>query len=622
MPATARINGIATVSLSGALEDKIRAAAAAGFEGVEIFDTDFLGSALSAEEVRELLDELGLGCLLYQPFRDFEGMPEPYRSRAFDRMRQKFAVMKVLGCDRILLCSNCSPLASGDRERIVADFRELGDLAAEHGMTVGYEALAWGLHVNDHRDAWEIVKAVDHPNIGILLDSFHSLSRGIPNESIRDIDPAKIVFVQLADAPVMDMDYLYWSRHFRNLPGQGGLNLTGYVAEIVRLGYKGPLSLEIFNDRFRSNSATMVAHDGVRSLKALRDAAARAIGAKTTMPARATIDRVEFVEIAVEDKDRFALAEMLGQTGFALVGAHRTKAVELWRNGGVNLVLNHEEAGFAATYRHMHGTAICAIGLVVTDGPATMARARALDIHPHVTDMPAMPALRGVAGSLVYVLDAQAVDGIWRDEFVMTGGTPSDMGMIGFDHLAAVVNSDEFLSWQLYWRSLFDVYVQMPQDVIDPNGLVQSQAIQNRSGSFRITINSTDAREALSARFLNSSFGAGFQHVALLVRNLATAAETLLEKGHARMPVPANYQDDVAARFGLSAAESATLRAHDMLIDEDGDGHRYRQIYSRAFAKTFFFEFVERAGYEGYGSPNAAIRLAAQSRFRDPLPID
>jgi len=622
MSTTPRRNGIATVSLSGTLEDKLRAAAEAGFEGVEIFDTDFLGSAMSAAEVRALLDALGLECQLYQPFRDFEGMPEPYRTRAFDRMRQKFAVMKVLGCDRILLCSNCSPLASGDRDRIVADFRELGDLAAEHGMTIGYEALAWGAHVNDHRVAWEIVKAVDHPNIGILLDSFHSLSRAIPNDSLREIDPARIVFVQLADAPVMDMDYLYWSRHFRNLPGQGGLDLTGYVAEILRTGYQGPLSLEIFNDRFRSNSARMVARDGVRALNALRDAAARQIGARTNMPARATIERTEFVEIAVEEKDRADLAVMLGEAGFAHVGTHRTKAVELWRNGGVSLVLNHEEAGFAATYRHTHGTSICAIGLVVHDGPATMARARALDIHQHATDIPAMPALRGVAGSLVYVLDAEAVRSVWTDEFVLTGEAPADMGIVGIDHLAAVVNSDEFLSWQLYWRSLFDVQVQMPQDVIDPNGLVQSQAIQNRSGSFRITINSTDAREALSARFLNSSFGAGFQHIALLTCDLGKAAEAFAAKGMARLPISPNYQDDVAARLGLSADESAQLRRHDMLIDEDGEGRRYRQIYGRAFAKTFFFEFVERAGYEGYGSPNAAIRLAAQSRFRDPLPVD
>ena len=611
-------NAIATVSLSGTLEDKLRSAAAAGFAGVEIFDTDFLASAMTAAEVRALLDELGLACVLYQPFRDLEGMPEPHRSRAFERIAQKFAVMRELGCDRILLCSNCSPHALPDRDRIVADLRELGGLAAAHGVTVGYEALAWGRFVYDHRVAWEIVKAVDHPNIGILLDSFHSLSRGIPSDSIRDIAPSKLVFVQLADAPLMDMGHLYWSRHFRNLPGQGGFDLTGYVAEILRLGYVGPLSLEIFNDRFRANSAAMVARDGVRSLDALRDAARRAIGQSPTMPARARIERVEFIEFAVAPDDRTAMEGMLHSAGFVCVGRHRSKAVELWRSGAANFVLNYEEAGFAAAYRTTHGTAICAIGLVVADGAATMARADALGFTRHLSDIPTMPALRGVAGTLAYVLDVEAAGTIWIDEFDVQGvaADPSDVGIEAFDHLAATVSNDEFLSWQLYWRALFDVRVGGPQDVIDPNGLVQSQAIQNPSGSFRITLNSTDARDALSARFLSQSFGAGFQHVALRVRDMEVAARALSDHGLERMPVPANYHDDAAVRFALPPGEGATMRTNDVLIDEEGAG-RFRQLYSRAFAKTFFFEFVERTGgYEGYGAPNAPIRLAAQSRFR------
>jgi 4-hydroxyphenylpyruvate dioxygenase len=190
------------------------------------------------------------------------------------------------------------------------------------------------------------------------------------------------------------------------------------------------------------------------------------------------------------------------------------------------------------------------------------------------------------------------------------------------DHLAAVVSNDEFLSWQLYWRALFDVDVQTPQDVIDPNGLVQSQAVQNRSGTFRLTLNSTDAREALSSRFLTHSFGAGFQHLALRVADLPAAAALREARGLERLPVPANYQDDVAARFALDPVASAELRGHDLMIDEDAAGRRYRQFYSRAFHRTFFFEFVERDGYQGYGAPNAQIRLAAQSRFRPASPID
>jgi len=616
-------NAIATVSISGTLEDKLRAAAEAGFKAVEIFDTDFLASPLSPAEVRALLDELGLACVLYQPFRDLEGMPEPLRTRAFERIAQKFEIMQVLGCDRILLCSNCSPQSSGDRARTIADLRDLGDLAERYGVTVGYEALAWGVHVNDHRIAWEIVEAVDHPRIGILLDSFHSLARGIPSQSIRDIAPEKLVFVQLADAPLLDMDYLYWSRHFRCLPGQGGLDLTEYVAEILKLGYTGPLSLEIFNDRFRANSAVMVARDGLRSLDALRDAARRAIGETPAMPARARIERVEFIEFAVIESDRVAIETLLRSAGCVPAGRHRAKAVDLWRNGAANFVLNYAPDGFANAYRATHGTAICAIGLVVADGAATMARARALGIPEHASEIRTMPALRGVAGSLVYVLDVEAARTIWSDEFIADNTTGPDIGVSGFDHLAATVPNDEFLSWQLYWRSLFDVQVQTPQDVIDPNGLVQSQAIQNATGTFRITLNSTDARDALSARFLHQSFGAGFQHVALRVRDLEAAAVSMARLGQSRLPVPHNYQDDAAKRFALSDAEAEAMRANDLLIDEDAAGHRYRQLYTRAFAKTFFFEFVERgAGYEGYGAPNAAIRLAAQNKFRDPVIAD
>lgn len=616
------LDAIATVSLSGTLEDKLRAAAEAGFTAVEIFDTDFLASNRTAADVRTLLDELGLDCVLYQPFRDLEGMPEPQRTRAFARIEQKFQVMQALRCDKILLCTNCSPLASPDEDRIIADLRELGDLAARYGVTVGYEALAWARHIFDHRDAWRIVAAVDHPNIGLLLDSFHSLARGIPVDSLRMIDPAKIVFVQLADAPILSMDLLYWSRHFRNLPGQGGFDLTAYVGELLRLGYDGPLSLEIFNDRFRANSAKMVAHDGRRSLAAVRDAAARSIGAATTMPPPATIVGVEFVEFAIEDADRAPLETMLRSAGFARIGLHRAKAVELWRNGGVRFVLNYEPEGFAHAYHTTHGTSICAIGLAVADRAATIERANALGIAGHASDIAAMPALRGVAGSLVYVLDAADTAAIWDDEFTAVDDDDAaapDVGVTGIDHLAAVVHNDEFLSWQLYWRALFDVRVQMPHDVIDPNGLVQSQAIQNHTGTFRITLNSTDAREALSARFLSHSFGAGFQHVALAVADMPAAARALDARGLARLPVPINYHDDAEVRFALSPDQSAAMRRLDIMIDEDADGGRYAQLYSRAFARTFFFEYVEREGYDGYGAANAPIRLAAQSRFRPAL---
>ena len=196
---------IATVSISGTLEEKLRAVAAAGFDAVEIFENDLLTfPGTPAGRRAAWCATWACRCSLFQPFRDLEGLPEPLRTRAFERMKRKFDVMAELGTDLILLCSNCSPLPSPTGQAMVDDLAALGELAARHQMRVGYEALAWGRHVNDHRDAWSLVRDVDHPNIGLILDSFHSLSRQIPSASIGDIRGDKLFLVQIADAPQLD----------------------------------------------------------------------------------------------------------------------------------------------------------------------------------------------------------------------------------------------------------------------------------------------------------------------------------------------------------------------------------------------------------------------------------
>ena len=187
---------IATVSISGDLREKLAAIAAAGFDGVEIFENDFLAFDGGPAEVGRMVRDHGLEILLFQPFRDFEGMPEPQRARAFERAERKFDLMGELGADTVLVCSNVSPLALGGIDRAASDFRELGERAARHGIRVGYEALAWGRHVNDHRDAWEIVRRADHANVGLIVDSFHTLARGIDPETIRSIPGDRIFFPQ------------------------------------------------------------------------------------------------------------------------------------------------------------------------------------------------------------------------------------------------------------------------------------------------------------------------------------------------------------------------------------------------------------------------------------------
>src|SRR5579875_2692832 len=121
---------IATVALSGTLPDKLEAAAAAGFDGVEIFESDLLSYDGTPSDVRRIAGDLGLDLLLFQPFRDFEAMPEPQRTRNLDRAERKFDVMGALGVDTLLVCSNVHPAALDDPARAAADLAEMAERAA------------------------------------------------------------------------------------------------------------------------------------------------------------------------------------------------------------------------------------------------------------------------------------------------------------------------------------------------------------------------------------------------------------------------------------------------------------------------------------------------------------
>ena len=615
---------IATVSISGTLETKLRAIAAAGFDGVEIFENDLLSCPLSPTEVGALIRDLGLVCTVFQPFRDFEGMPDDLRGRTFDRAERKFDLMTALGTDLMLVCSNCSPRSLPDRNRIIDDFAELGDRLAVRKLRVGYEALAWGRHVNDHRDAWSIVRDVAHPSIGLILDSFHSLAHRIPSSSIGDIGAAKLFLVQIADAPLMQLDHLSWARHFRNFPGQGEFPIAEYAAEIIRIGYDGYWSLEIFNDRFRAGSASGVATDGFRSLQVMQDAAARLPRAPIApvMPPPADVSRVAFIEFAADDSEAAALGLMLTALGFAPTGRHCSKSVVRWQQGDINIVLNSEGVGFAHSHDVVHGGSVCAMGLVVPDVAAAMARAQALAIPAFAQTVGPgemhIPSVRGIGGSLIYFLEAGREAEVWAREFVPLDHNPAGIGLTAVDHIAQTMMYEEFLGALLYYVALFDVTKTPQVEIADPLGLVQSQAVESRNKSLRMTLNGSMAQQTLSNRFVAGFMGAGVQHIAFACPDVFAAAESARALGLSMLEIPRNYYDDLQARYGLDDGVIGQMAALSILYDRDGEAE-YFQFYSRAFAKRVFFEIVERRDYAGYGAVNAGIRLAAQSRFKSDL---
>jgi 4-hydroxyphenylpyruvate dioxygenase len=572
----------------------------------------------------------GLEITLFQPFRDFEGMPEPLRSRTFDRAERKFDLMQEMGTDLVLVCSNVSSVAMGGIDRAAADFYELGERAAKRGLRVGYEALAWGRHIHDHRDAWEIVRRADHPNIGLILDSFHTLSRKIDVNSIRSIPKEKIFIIQLADAPLIDMDLLYWSRHFRNMPGEGDLPVLDFMKAVAATGYDGYLSLEIFNDQFRGGSPTAIAVDGRRSLIYLGDQVRRAESSSLTlppMPARAEVEGVAFIEFTVDEAETSALSDRLRALGFRHVGHHKSKRVDVFRQGNINLVVNTDPDGFAGVSYALHGQSAYAMGLWVDDAEAAVARAVALGAErfeqPLKPGEIKMPAIRGVGGGILYFLDRGSVLArIWESEFdpIDDDTDLRPVGLTGIDHVAQTMKYEELLTWLLFYTAILKAHKTPMVDIIDPAGVVRSQVVENESGTLRITLNGAENRNTLAGHFIAETFGSGIQHLAFSTDDIFATAVALSKNGFATLMISPNYYDDLEARFGLEPTFTDRLKAHNILYDRDDYGE-YFQLYSPTYGEGFFFEIVQRSGYRGYGAANAIFRIAALRRHLRPIGV-
>ena len=618
---------IATVCVSGTLREKLEAIAAAGFQTVEIFENDLIAFPGTPADIRKLCADLGLHIATCQPFRDFEGMPAEKRQRTFDRAERKFDLLQELGTDLLFVCSNVAPDAQGGIDRLAADFHALGERAAQRGLRVGYEALAWGRHIHDYRDSWEIVRRADHPAVGLILDSFHVLAKRTDLSAIRAIPGDRISFVQIADAPMLSLDYLSWARHWRCMPGQGDLDLPAFMDALETTGYGGFLSLEIFNDRFRAASAQAVALDGRRSLIWLLDKTARRLGRSlagtSPMPAPPAVEKVEFIEFALAPSEGPSFETLLMAMGFAKTGMHRSKDVSLWSQGDIRLVINNHREGFAHSYQVTHGTSVCALALKVPDAKAAIARSSALldtpyqgAVGPGELDV---PAVRGLGGSLLYFVDGQSHLGRWSEiDFVPTGASADGTGLMGVDHVSQTMPYEDMLTWLLFYASLLDARKTPSQAVLDPGGVVQSQVIESGldkpGGGLRLVLNGSQSTRTRSARFVSEFFGSGVQHIALRTADLKATMRQLVAKGVPMLPIPENYYDDLEARTDLSSPDIETLKALNILYDQDELGV-FLQAYTAPLESGFFFEFVQRGAYAGYGAPNSSVRLAAQTRM-------
>ncbi len=609
-------HSIASVSLSGTLREKMIAIAKAGYDGIELFEPDLTISDIRPSELRKMAADLGIEIIALQPLRDFEGVSDAQHIKNMVRAERKFDLMELLGTKTISVCSNTALHALDDPNKCAADLHALAERATLRGFRVGYEALSWGRHVKDYRQAIDIVQRANHPNLGHLLDNLHINAMNLPMDDIYKLSGDSITLVQVADALKMDVAHIILGRHYRCFPGQGSFPVEDFMKAVDSTGYSGYISHEIFSDDFRASRVYPVALDGKRSLIWLTNTVAKKNMDNNSKP---VLTGIQFIEFATDKHRQHNLVALLENVGFVQTHQHKSKDVSLYQLGDATIVLNKELEEHQTDFVDKHGHSVCAMGFV-TENPENLENwAQQLNYKwikgKGNSETLNMPAVKGLGNLLYYFVDAKDLKSDFYElEFNSTYRAKTENGVQQIDHIGHVLSDVLTQSNTLFYRAMLGLEIEESLELLDPRGLMFSRVARNETKSIRIPLSTTRSRGTSSDRFIESLGGSGIQQIALSTTDIFKTAAAIPNKNMI-LAIPDNYYNDLISKSILSLEEIERMRELNILYDVQGEGSFYHFYFKEQ--NGLFIEVLQRVGgYDRYGEPNAQVRLAAQARDR------
>ena len=322
-------------------------------------------------------------------------------------------------------------------------------------------------------------------------------------------------------------------------------------------------------------------------------------------------DGFEFVEYAAPDPD--ALRRVFETLGFAVVARHRSKAVTLYRQGGINFIVNAEPQSFAQAFARLHGPSVCALAFRVRDAAKAYERALQLGAKGVTSKVGAMelniPAIEGIGGSLIYLVDRYGERTIYDVDFLPVEGAPkrpSGAGLTEIDHLTHNVHRGRMVEWARFYERLFEFREIRYFDIEGKLTGLRSKAMTSPCGKIRIPINESADDKSQIAEYLAAYHGEGIQHIALTTEDIYQSVEALRARGVRFLTVPDTYYEQVDGRLPGHGEDLERLRRNRILIDgAPGEGQGLLlQIFTENVIGPIFFELIQRKGNEGFGEGN------------------
>ncbi|MEO7547982.1 MAG: 4-hydroxyphenylpyruvate dioxygenase [Ramlibacter sp.] len=331
-------------------------------------------------------------------------------------------------------------------------------------------------------------------------------------------------------------------------------------------------------------------------------------------------DGFEFIEYAAPDPK--AMGELFERMGFKAIAKHRHKNVLLYRQGGINFIVNAEPDSFAQRFARLHGPSVCAIAFRVRDAKAAYERAISLGAWGYAnTSSPGelnIPAIKGIGDSIIYFIDK------WRGK---NGAKEGDIGNIGFfdvdfeplpgaelnpvghgltyiDHLTHNVHRGRMAEWSGFYERLFNFREVRYFDIEGQATGVKSKAMTSPCGKIRIPINEEgNEKSGQIQEYLDRYHGEGIQHIAMGSTNLYDTVDALQMSGVKLLETSDTYYELLAKRIPGLQEDVGELQSRNILVDGKPE-ELLLQIFSENQLGPIFFEFIQRKGNEGFGEGN------------------
>ena len=345
------------------------------------------------------------------------------------------------------------------------------------------------------------------------------------------------------------------------------------------------------------------------------------------------LDGFEFVEFCAPEKGM--LEPVFESMGFAHVANHRSKDVQLWRQGGINLIANYEPRSAAWFFAREHGPSACGMGFRVRDARKAYALLLEKGAEPVQVETGPMelhiPAIRGIGGAIVYLVDRyEGKTGdddltIYDIDFEYLPGVerrPEGAGFSHIDHLTHNVYGGRMKFWADYYETLFNFREIRYFDIKGEYTGLTSKALTAPDGKIRIPLNEEgEGGKGQIEEFLREFNGEGIQHIALICDDLVPAWDKLKAYGVPFMTAPPEtYYKMLDERLPGHGEDASALKTRGILLDgttEGGSPRLLLQIFAQAQVGPVFFEFIQRKGDEGFGEGN--FKALFESMERDQI---